>query len=80
MAAMARVPIILGHEGVGIVVKLGATAARSQQIKLGDRVAIGNINSACQACQECHEGREHHCKDYVQSGGMKDGCYAEYGG
>lgn len=78
MAAMAKLPNIMGHEGTGIVVKLGAIAARSKNLRVGDRVAIGNVNSACQACLECHEGREHHCKDYVQSGGMIQGCYAQY--
>jgi D-arabinose 1-dehydrogenase-like Zn-dependent alcohol dehydrogenase len=71
-----RLPYILGHEGVGIVVKLGLKAASN--IRLGDRVAIGNINSACSACTECHEGRENHCKTYKQSGANVHGAYAEY--
>ncbi|KAI9023929.1 alcohol dehydrogenase [Hyaloraphidium curvatum] len=77
MPAMMRPNLIVGHEGVGIVVKAGAQAARSG-IRVGDRVAVGNINSACQHCVECHEGREQHCKEYIQTGGAVNGCYAEY--
>jgi len=75
MDAMKRLPIIMGHEGVGVVVKLGSNV---KNLKIGERVAIGNVNSACNSCVECFEGRENHCKKYVQTGGMCDGCYSEY--
>ncbi|KAJ3342745.1 hypothetical protein HDU93_001317 [Gonapodya sp. JEL0774] len=75
MAAMNRTPIILGHEGVGVVCKIGGNV---KNLKIGERVAIGNVNSACNACTECQEGRDHHCKKYVQTGGMSDGCYCQY--
>ncbi|KXS15945.1 alcohol dehydrogenase zinc-binding domain protein [Gonapodya prolifera JEL478] len=75
MPAMMRLPLIPGHEGVGIVVKLGSAV---KHLKLGERVAIGNVNSSCNACVECHEGRENHCRKYVQTGGGSDGCYCDY--
>src|ERR1700758_5575069 len=50
---------ILGHEGVGVVVSVGAgvTAFRP-----GDRVLISCI-SACGRCEYCRRGMYSHCTD-----------------
>ncbi|KAI9003806.1 alcohol dehydrogenase, propanol-preferring [Hyaloraphidium curvatum] len=71
-----RMPLVLGHEGAGIVVKVGSRA--SGNVRVGDRVAVGNINSCCEHCIECREGRESHCKGYKQSGAAVNGAYGEY--
>lgn len=48
---------ILGHEGVGTVVKVGGAVS---QVAEGDRVIISCI-SACGACAYCHAGLPAHC-------------------
>lgn len=49
-----------GHEGVGIVHKMGPGNEQSQ-VKLGDRVGIKWVAYACQACPPCLEGRDGVC-------------------
>lgn len=48
---------ILGHEGVGIVDKVGAAVAA---LKVGDRVLISCV-SACGRCTYCRKGMYSHC-------------------
>jgi len=49
-----------GHEGVGIVQKMGPGAELSN-VKLGDRVGIKWISYACSSCQACLEGEDGVC-------------------
>lgn len=53
-----KFPIILGHEIVGRVERLGDTASK---FKKGDRVGIAWINWACGKCSFCLEGKENLC-------------------
>ena len=48
---------ILGHEGVGTVVEIGASV---KNVAVGDRVIISCI-SACGSCEYCHQGLYAHC-------------------
>ncbi|NCT91150.1 zinc-dependent alcohol dehydrogenase family protein [Cellulomonas sp. APG4] len=50
---------VLGHEGVGTVVEVGAAVTR---IAVGDRVIISCISS-CGSCAYCHEQLPAHCLD-----------------
>ncbi len=70
-----KLPIILGHEIVGRVEKLGA---RVTKFKHGDRVGIAWINSACGRCRFCREGNENLCPEFKATGCDVDGGYAEY--
>ena len=54
-----------GHEGAGVVVKVGAKCDSSW--KLGDRVGIKPLYDVCHNCEECWNG----CA-YLQSR-MKEG-------
>ena len=69
-------PIPLGHEGIGIVEKLGPGADKF--IQEGDRVILGmgGIGGGfwCGACEFCLSGRPRLCR---QAKGIS-GCYAEY--
>jgi len=70
-----KLPIILGHEIVGKVEKLGS---RVSKFKIGDRVGIAWIHSACGKCSFCKEGRENLCARFQATGCDADGGYAEF--
>lgn len=70
-----KLPIILGHQIVGRVERLGDTTSK---FKVGDRVGIAWINSSCGKCNFCLEGRENLCEQFKATGCDKDGGYAEY--
>lgn len=68
-------PFIPGHEGVGIVEKLGpGVTARAE----GDRVAIAWLGSACGHCRYCVSGWETLCESQQNSGYSVNGAWAEY--
>jgi propanol-preferring alcohol dehydrogenase len=71
----ARLPIILGHEVVGKVESLGSEAIK---YKLGDRVGIAWINSACGSCDFCKGGKENLCAEFQGTGCHANGGYSEY--
>jgi propanol-preferring alcohol dehydrogenase len=71
----SRFPIILGHQIVGRVERLGKDTRR---FKIGDRVGIAWINSACKRCDFCLQGNENLCDDFKATGRDTDGGYAEY--
>ncbi|MEO0115087.1 MAG: zinc-dependent alcohol dehydrogenase family protein [candidate division WOR-3 bacterium] len=70
-----KLPIVLGHQIVGRVVELGESANR---FKVGDRVGIAWINSACGKCDFCLAGFENLCYNFQATGRDVDGGYAEY--
>ncbi len=69
-------PLIPGHEGVGIVEALGPGAG--EEISEGDRVAIPWLGFACGHCRYCNSGRETLCEAQINTGYGMDGGYAEY--
>lgn len=68
-------PLVPGHEGVGIVEKLGATVTDRT---VGERVAIAWLGYACGECRYCIDGRETLCEKQQDSGYSIDGAFAEY--
>jgi propanol-preferring alcohol dehydrogenase len=71
----SRFPIILGHQIIGRVEKTGNEAKR---FKIGDRVGIAWINSACGECEFCYSGNENLCNNFKATGRDAHGGYAEY--
>jgi propanol-preferring alcohol dehydrogenase len=69
-------PLIPGHEGVGIVDALGPGA--NGDIKEGDRVAIPWLGYACGHCRHCNGGWETLCESQSNTGYFLDGAYAEF--
>jgi len=70
-----RFPVIPGHQVVGRVEQLGKGASA---YRIGDRVGVGWIYSACGQCRECRQGRENLCADFRATGRDVHGGYARY--
>ena len=68
-------PFTPGHEGVGVVERLGRAVTEHA---LGDRVAIAWLGSACGRCDHCVRGWETLCEHQQNSGYSVDGAFAEY--
>lgn len=61
-------PIILGHEILGRVAKLGREAAAIHQIKEGDRIILKGA-LGCGRCADCRRGAARFCKKRTSYGG-----------
>ena len=70
-----KIPLIPGHEGVGIVTKLGDG---DLPVVEGDRVALPWLGYACGHCRPCVSGWETYCRQPQYMGYTMDGSYAEY--
>jgi propanol-preferring alcohol dehydrogenase len=68
-------PFIPGHEGVGIVERVGAGVTR---VREGDRVAVPWLGWACGACEACASGWETLCPNARYTGYTVNGGFAEY--
>jgi propanol-preferring alcohol dehydrogenase len=68
-------PLVPGHEGVGIVTALGQGVTRLSE---GDRVAVPWLGWACGACEYCASGWETLCPSQRNTGYGVDGGFAEY--
>lgn len=70
-----KLPVIPGHQIVGKITEIGKSVRNR---KLGERVGVAWIFSACGKCQFCHSGNENLCPDFRATGRDADGGYAEY--
>jgi len=70
-----KLPLILGHEIVGKVVKPGKNVTG---LAVGDRVGIPWLGSSCGTCEFCCAGKENLCNSARFTGYNIDGGYAEY--
>ena len=68
-------PFTPGHEGAGTVVQLGPGVTH---LKLGDRVGIAWLHSACGHCKFCLSGWETLCLEQKNSGYSVNGSFAQY--
>jgi len=68
-------PFVPGHEGVGIVQRVGPGVTR---VREGDRVAVPWLGWACGECDYCTTGWETLCERQKNSGYSVDGGWAEY--
>ncbi|NQV18564.1 MAG: zinc-dependent alcohol dehydrogenase family protein [Armatimonadetes bacterium] len=71
----SRFPVVLGHEVVGYVEKLGI---KSSKFKIGDRVGVAWIFSACGKCDFCLSQKENLCPNFKATGRDANGGYAEF--
>ena len=70
-----KLPLVPGHEIVGVVVETGPGVERWQR---GDRVGVPWLGSSCGECDDCRAGRENLCDRARFTGYDLDGGYAEY--
>ena len=70
-----EIPLVPGHEIVGIVEGLGDGVA---DFAAGDRVGIPWLGYTCGECEFCRGGRENLCPNARFTGYQFDGGYAEY--
>ena len=68
-------PFIPGHEGVGIVERLGIDV---RGLSEGDRVAVPWLGWACGACELCASGWETLCPNARYTGYTVNGGFADY--
>lgn len=68
-------PIVLGHQVVGQVEETGE---KVKVFKVGDRVGIAWIHSACGKCKHCIEGNDNLCEKFEATGRDAHGGYAEH--
>jgi propanol-preferring alcohol dehydrogenase len=72
---VAELPIIPGHEIVGVVEAVGDGVS---DVKAGDRVGIPWLAYTCGECSFCRTGRENLCREARFTGYQIDGGYADY--
>ena len=68
-------PIVPGHQVVGRVEAVGSKVI---DIKIGARVGVAWIFSACGACKFCLAGNENLCPSFEATGRDANGGYAQY--
>lgn len=73
--SLPRLPIIPGHQIVGVVEKVGGGDGRYQ---IGDRVGVAWLNWACGQCDYCQRGLENLCPDAKFTGLHTHGGYAQF--
>jgi propanol-preferring alcohol dehydrogenase len=70
-----KLPLILGHEIVGVVAGKGA---RVERFAIGQRVGVPWLGRTCGHCRYCTSGRENLCDEARFTGYTLNGGYAEY--
>lgn len=70
-----QLPFVPGHEGVGRIEMCGPGVSTD---RVGERVALAWLGSACGACGYCISGRETLCKQQRNTGYSVDGAFADY--
>lgn len=74
-AGKPALPLIPGHEAIGLVVAVGSGVRR---VKEGDRVGVPWLYSACGQCEYCLTNWETVCPEMQFGGYTQNGGFAEY--
>lgn len=70
-----RLPLIPGHQIVGVVETVGEGV---RGFHSGDLVGVPGLGETCGACRHCRSGRENLCDRAVFTGYQRSGGFAEY--
>ena len=73
--ALPKLPVIPGHQIVGVVESVGRGATR---FRVGERVGVPWLNWTDGTCDFCQRGQENLCENARFTGQHVDGGYAEY--
>jgi propanol-preferring alcohol dehydrogenase len=73
--SLPKIPVVPGHQIVGIVDALGEGVAR---FRIGDRVGVPWLHQTCGECSYCRRGDENLCESARFTGLHVDGGYAEF--
>jgi len=86
--APTRLPIVPGHQVVGVVEAVAGGSQRAQrhapedagaaELQIGQRVGVAWIYSACGICEYCRSDRENLCVQFVATGRDVNGGYAQF--
>lgn len=68
------VPMVVGHEYVGVIEKLGSEV---KHLTVGQRVS-GEGHIVCGHCRNCRAGKRHLCRNTLGVGVHRPGSFAEY--
>ena len=71
----ARMPVVLGHEGAGVIAARGPGV---NGLKEGDAVGVAWLHDACGQCEYCMTGWDSLCSAQRNSGYSVNGSFAEY--
>ncbi|KAB5588845.1 putative effector protein [Ceratobasidium theobromae] len=58
---LKSLPLVVGHEIAGTVIRVGSVAAAKSGIKVGDRVGVGALCNGCGSCSSCTSNHENYC-------------------
>lgn len=72
--ALPRLPVVPGHQVVGVVDALGADCDR---LRAGQRVGVAWLHETCGTCGFCRRGEENLCPTATFTGWTVDGGYAD---
>jgi propanol-preferring alcohol dehydrogenase len=64
-----------GHEGAGVVVKVGANV---KNFKVGDRGGVKPLMNVCGSCTLCYNGKENYCPNATHTGLMCTGTVSRF--
>ncbi len=70
-----KLPIILGHQPVGVVEEIGKNV---KKFKVKDYAGATWLYSSCGKCNYCKNGLENLCDEFKATGCDENGGYAEY--
>ena len=71
----ANLPLILGHQVVGVVDSIGDQVTK---YKPGDSIGVPWLAGTCHECEYCKSDRENLCDNAQFTGFSRDGGFAEY--
>ncbi len=71
----AKLPIVLGHEIIGVVNNLGEDVTSVQE---GELVGVPWLGWTCGSCRYCQRGQENLCERALFTGYTRDGGFADY--
>ncbi|KAH6971639.1 chaperonin 10-like protein [Ilyonectria sp. MPI-CAGE-AT-0026] len=72
----SALPMVPGHENVGVICEIGSDV--KGDFKIGDRVGVGIFRDLCGKCRECLRGSTNYCISNTLSGLTIGGGMAEY--